>query len=317
MSRIALLVGIDDYSHNPLEGCVADAEALAGLLDRDDDGSPNFECRTLLSSHINVTRGELRDRARELFGKSDADIAVFFFAGHGFLDSDGRAILVTPDASKGDEGVPMSEIVGWANKSPAKERIIFLDCCHAGAIDQFFATNGGIALEQGVSIVAACRDTETASEMRGHGLFSSLICNALAGGAADVTGAVTIASVYAYVDEVLTGWDQRPLLKANVSKLTPLRRAVPAVARSKLRLLTRYFSDPTAEFQLDPSYEPNAKPECEQNEKIFGVLQEYRAARLLEPVGTPHMYYAAIESKSCRLTPLGRFYWQRVKSNKI
>ena len=32
------------------------------------------------------------------------------------------------------------------------------------------------------------------------------------------------------------------------------------------------------------------------------------------PIGTPHLYYAAMESKSCRLTHLGRHYWQMAQT---
>jgi hypothetical protein len=39
--------------------------------------------------------------------------------------------------------------------------------------------------------------------------------------------------------------------------------------------------------------------------------------RLLIPVGENHMFYAAINSKSCQLTPLGRFYWKLVKENRL
>lgn len=317
MSRIALSVGIDHYPDTPLNGCIADAKAMAELLTANEDQSPNFQPRTLISSHTEITRASLRRSIRDLFEKSDAELAVLYFAGHGLLDSDGRAILVTPDSTHGDEGVSMIDVIGWANRSKATERIIILDCCHAGAIDQFFGSASNIALFPGVSILAACRDTEFASESDGRGLFTSLVCNALEGGAADVTGAVSVASVYAYVDEVLTGWDQRPLFKANVSKLTPIRMAGAAVDATKLRKLTEYFESPIDEFRLDPSFEPEAKPSNEEHEQMFSILQQFRAARLLRPVGVPHMYHAAMQSKSCELTPLGQFYWHRVKNGKI
>ena len=38
---------------------------------------------------------------------------------------------------------------------------------------------------------------------------------------------------------------------------------------------------------------------------------------LVCPVGEEHMYYAAMNSKSCKLTPLGQHYWNLVKSGKI
>src|SRR5947209_14326513 len=44
-------------------------------------------------------------------------------------------------------------------------------------------------------------------------LFRS--CGALDGGAADVLGKVTVASVYAYLSETFGPWDQRPTFKAD------------------------------------------------------------------------------------------------------
>jgi len=38
---------------------------------------------------------------------------------------------------------------------------------------------------------------------------------------------------------------------------------------------------------------------------------------LVVPVGEDHMYYAAINSKSCKLTILGEHYWKLVKKNRI
>ena len=55
-------------------------------------------------------------------------------------------------------------------------------------------------------------------------------------------------------------------------------------------------------------YEPDAEPENAEHEEVFGVLQHYRAAKLVEPVDADHMYFAAMESKACRLTPLGKHY---------
>ena len=117
MSRIGLFVGIDDYPSSPLNGCVSDAETLADILDRDADGSPNVQGRTLLSTDTDITRGELRTRIRELFEKADTDFAIFTFSGHGMLNSDGRSLLVTPDCSRGDEGIDMSDVIGWASMS--------------------------------------------------------------------------------------------------------------------------------------------------------------------------------------------------------
>ena len=119
------------------------------------------------------------------------------------------------------------------------------------------------------------------------------------------------------MDEALGGWDQRPLYKIHVSQLMPLRYCPPAVEPEILRRLPQYFASPDQELQLDPSYEPCEASHDPEHVKIFGHLQKMRAARLVEPVGAEHLYFAAIQSKSCRLTALGIHYWNLAKSGKI
>ena len=92
------------------------------------------------------------------------------------------------------------------------------------------------------------------------GIFTSLVYSALNGGASDVIGNVTVASLYTYVDQALGSWDQRPLFKSHVSKLIPLRKCKPEIELDILRLLPKYFSSPTYEFSLDPSFEPRSEP---------------------------------------------------------
>ena len=82
----ALLVGIDDYEYvTPLKGCRQDAEDMAALLERNDDGSKNYECRVLPNpSCARVTRTTLRKEWVRLFSNFDGHIA-FYFSGHGIF----------------------------------------------------------------------------------------------------------------------------------------------------------------------------------------------------------------------------------------
>lgn len=316
MDKIALLVGIDEYSTAPLAGCVNDATRMHNLLSRHQNEDPNFTCKKLVAPNQEVTKSKLKEAVDDLY-KRPADVALFFFAGHGTVNNLG-GYLVTQDAKKYDEGLSMTDVITMANNSPARERIIVLDCCHSGAMGQLPAINNDTAmLKDGVSILSACRESEVSMEKGGGGLFASLLCDALDGGAADVCGKVTVASVYAYADEALGGFEQRPLFKAHVSKLVSLRNCRTAVDIKILRLLPKYFSSPTAEFPLDPSYEPTAEPHDLEHEEIFGHLQRLRAARLVVPVGEDHLYYAAMNSKSCRLTALGIHYRRLANDGKI
>lgn len=54
-----------------------------------------------------------------------------------------------------------------------------------------------------------------------------------------------------------------------------------------------------------------------EHEEIFSILQRYVKLNLVIPVGAEHMYYAAIESKACKLTVQGQHYWNLVKKNTI
>jgi hypothetical protein len=128
---------------------------------------------------------------------------------------------------------------------------------------------------------------------------------------------VTVASIYAYVDESLGPWHQRPLFKAHLSTLISLRNTKPAIDVAILRRFPEWFPSIDAEFRLDPSFEPLAEPEDKDHEEIFGALQKCRAAKLVEPVDEEHMYFAAMHSKSCRLTPLGRHYWRLANEGRI
>jgi hypothetical protein len=198
--------------------------------------------------------------------------------------------------------------------------VIILDCCHSGAFSQVAAlgpSSGTSHLRNGVSVLTASREGEAAVERGSGGVFTSLLCGALEGGAADVLGKVTIASAYAYVDEALGLFEQRPLFRANVSQLFPLRECEPVVPLAALRRLPEIFRAHDADLLLDPSYEPTAPEHLPDNCAVMGQLQKMRAARLVEPIGTEHLYYAAMERRAVRLTPLGRHYWRLARDRRI
>jgi hypothetical protein len=315
--RRALVVGINDYPCSPLRGCVNDANAIASVLETLGDGSPNFAIKLLTAPSDTIGRAELRGAIEKLFA-GDCDISLFYFSGHGLIKSTG-GYIVTPDAKKYDEGVSMDELLAIANQSKAKDKVILLDCCHSGAIGSPTITGSNVAqLSEGLSVLTASRDSESALEINGKGVFTALVVDALQGGAADLRGYVTTGSIYAYVDQALGPWDQRPIFKTNVTRFTSLRSIAPPVPFDTLRKICDYFPAPQDEHVLDPSYEftetERANP---ANVAIFKDLQKFERVGLVAPVGEEHMYFAAMNSKSCRLTALGYQYWRLVKEKRL
>ena len=165
--------------------------------------------------------------------------------------------------------------------------------------------------------MTASRDSESAMEINGSGVFTSLVVDALKGGAADLRGNITPGSIYAYVDEALGAWDQRPIFKTNITRFTSLRTIIPKVPSTTLRKITEYFCSPGDEYHLDPSYEFTDNSAIEKNVDILRTLQNFESVGLVVPVDEEHMYYAAMHSKSCRLTALGYQYWRLVHERKI
>jgi len=312
----ALIVGIDKYPGCPLYGCVNDAQKIKGVLSRNYDGTLNFQCEILTAPPTNITRPILRQKISELF-RHHADVAFLHFSGHGTINSLG-GYLVTPDYSEFDVGVPMTEVLVMANKSPVGEIVITLDCCHSGTFGTTpEISNDKIILSEGISVITATRSGQEALEEGGGGVFTSLLVEALEGGAAGLLGEVSVASIYAYIDNAMGAWEQRPLFKSNVSRFTRLRVAAPKIDITLLSKITKYFPLPAEQLNLSPEYEPEAKPHNKEKEEIFNILLKYRDAGLVEPRGDKSMYHAAIHSKACSLNSLGKYYWRLVNENKI
>lgn len=314
--RRALAIGIDDYPGAPLGGCVQDASMIGDLLRTHDDGSSNFDVRTVLSPGGPADRASLEREIEKLF-ESKADTAVFFFSGHGSLNVLG-AELVARDGTIGGKGYPLRDLVALAAQSPIDEIVMILDCCYSGDIGSTpILPEGFTVLREGMSLLTASRAKQPTLETLVGGVFTTLVCEALTGGAADVLGQATVASVYAYVERVLGPWDQRPIFKSNLSSLTTLRRCRSTVAKDVLKRMITHFRTAEADLQLDPSYEASSQAPEAANVAVLRDLQKLRAAGLVAPVGEEHLYYAAMNSKPCRLTPLGRFYWHLARKNRI
>lgn len=314
----ALLIGIDEYDNfSPLSGCVSDVGALIPLLARNEDGLPNFDCQALTSGSGRVDRRNVLKKVGELLAPG-ADVALLYFAGHGrAVPSD--VVAVTQDGDGREAGVALSEVLGKVQSSAIGEVIVVLDCCFAGAaggVPQLGADNA--VIRSGVSVLSAAREDQSAAETAaGRGLFTEYLCGGLEGGAADILGRVTIAGLYAYLSESFGPWNQRPTYCTFTDRLNELRRCAPAVPFEDLRRLPEIFDAPGRDLRLDPSYEPDAELRKPDREAIFAILQRFRAAKLVQPVGAEHLYFAAMYSKSCRLTPLGKHYWKLAKQGRI
>lgn len=323
--KIALIVGVNHYSSGGvLYGCVNDAYSVKSMLERNFDGSINFDCKLMTASSDSdaIERGELKDAIEKLF-TTKAEIALFYFAGHGHIEATGGYLLAS-DAKRGDDGVALNEILALANSSPATNKIIILDSCHSGIAGNPPTIQDKALIAEGITILTASTSDQYASEINGSGVFTSLLVDALSGSAANILGDITPGSIYAHIDQSLGGWEQRPIFKTNVRNFVSLREASPSISIEDLRKIKEFFPVAGYEFNLDPTFEPELKGRdegmplpLEEHTEIFSILQKYNRLNLLKPVDAPHMWNAAMESKSCKLTALGEHYRKLAENNRI
>lgn len=320
----ALIVGLNKYPDSELNWCNNDALEFKALIETNGDGSPNFDTIIITDE---CSRDCLFKAIQKLFS-DDADIAMLYFSGHGTDQEDGY-LCTTDYKETGCYGVKMSDIIDFANMSKCKNKIIILDCCFAAKMGENILRNNTSVLGDGVTIIAASQKWQTSVEDDSveHGLFTSLLLQGLKGGAADISGNITPANLYSFIDQSLGAWHQRPVFKTNISQFLPIRTIEAKVPKALLRKLSIYFENASDEFKLNPSFEWTNDPQVEheieepfaksENVAVFKDLQIFESVGLVEPVGEDHMYFAAMHSKSCRLTALGLHYWKLSKDRRF
>ena len=153
MNKKALVIGIDNYPSKPLTGCVNDARAIAQLFARHGNGEPNFDVELITAPQPNADgsipsghrsgNGKLPERRHHTVMLRQKDprlvqgrqlryhTVLFFRPWHDYQHR--RPCDYNGFHRSYDEGIPMDEILGYANESKAREKIIILDCCHSGA----------------------------------------------------------------------------------------------------------------------------------------------------------------------------------------
>jgi uncharacterized caspase-like protein len=290
---------------------------MKSVLERNSDGTVNFAVRLLTGTGPaeQVPRSALRDSIEDLFAGDD-DIALLYVAGHGFIDAAG-GYLCASDTRAGHDGLSLADIIAFANQSRCRNKIIMLDSCHAGIAGNNPGVGPHAALAEGLTILTASTAEQYASEENGSGIFTTLLVDALNGAGGNLVGDVTPGSIYSHIDQSLGPWEQRPVFKTNVKSFVSLRKVQPPIGLGELQQLPRFFPTPGYELPLDPTYEPESAAPDPVHTAIFATLQRYNRVNLVVPVDAPHMYHAAMQSKSCKLTVLGEHYRRLVEKGRI
>src|SRR6266704_406874 len=213
--RVAFVVGNGTYKNvSPLPNPPIDAKSMAAVL-----RNVGFE----VVEGTNLTRDKMTERLLD-FGKKaqGADVAVFFYAGHG-IAINGTNYLLPVDADiKSEMDVKLGAAINIdltldQTMSDAKVKLVFLDACRdnpfAAKIKSNTATPG-VEIQQAMTKVRAQVNEETNKGQLpwGHtNLIGSVYLNPVAAPAANaaapaVTGTVAAASPSGGSDVELEFW---------------------------------------------------------------------------------------------------------------
>jgi hypothetical protein len=203
MTRKALVVGINCYPNfrgrnerQDLPNAPLDAEAIAQIL-RD---YGRFEVTLLPET---CAEGAYQVDEKGIFKTKTLQNAIYeqfveprdgklpqttllFFAGHGLaIDEYGETVgyLATSETNLEQQkwGVRLDWLAKILGKSKVSEQIVWLDCCHSGKLTSEIFEQAKPANQDDMKrfIIAACRDSETAHGVDGHGVLTYLLQKAL------------------------------------------------------------------------------------------------------------------------------------------
>ena len=232
MIRDALVVGINTYQDDNLRDLNApaiDAEAIAQILEKygkfnvwrlpeaiDPDTKKPYIAKSNELSLI-----ELQEAIEKLFNPQDKrvpDTALFYFSGHGVRQNKAvqegylGASNVRPQI--GFNGLSLQWLRRLLQKSPIKQQIVWLDCCHSGELlnfDEAYPGTEGLARDQ--FFIASSRafeksleDLETSYSVLTKYLLSGLDPNRCP------KKWITSDNLTVFINENLQNENQRPVI---------------------------------------------------------------------------------------------------------
>jgi len=248
--RLGLVIGIDAYGDDSgiprLSAAVADARVIHAAMIDPECGRFAQELTTVLTD-AQATDSAIRVALEKLRKSATRDDEVwFFYAGHAVL-VDGEHRLLPANAQSEFLDATTVHFAELFRKIQCRRKIVFLDCCHAGAADA--STRHVHDVEEvfksyqasGTITYCSSEGDQKSVELEevGHGAFTYWLERGLRGEAdADGSGVVTSDELWRYVcihveadAKRLTGHTQTPRLKADTSGAFALSVNAKAVRR--------------------------------------------------------------------------------------
>ena len=141
---------------NQLNGTADDAREVARCL-------KDLYTRRGIETEVNVltscTAGDVTDLLQSLELKEE-DFLVFYWSGHGHIDSSGMFLVAYPEEEERYSRLYMSDITAFTEKLPCPSAVL-LDCCYAGCgVSDFSISVLGEQPLKRSAVIASCAEDE-------------------------------------------------------------------------------------------------------------------------------------------------------------
>ena len=238
MTRVALVVGINTYNHPALKNIeqpATDAEAIAQILDKQGDFrvkrlpeailQENGQRAFAVGKTLVIEQSKLEQQLKQLFwpeSPQHPETVLFYFSGHGLRDPDGSDGLdkgyfmaSDSDPTKPRPGISLAWLQNLLKKSPIKNQIVWLDCCHSGGLlIDIGAADPGDRNGYRRCFIASSRDYEKSwpDSNSPYSVLTKVLLDGLA--STSQSGWIDTYTLVAYVNQALQGDTQFPVCNA-------------------------------------------------------------------------------------------------------
>lgn len=217
----AILIGTSNYTHLPTVSAASNSlDRMSRVLTSDLCGWPRDRI-TIISNERGP--GDLPDKLITLFEEA-RDVALFYFVGHGQIDVEDQLCLGlvgsrTEPHRRASTSLQSHSVRQAMLGSPAKTKIIILDCCYAGLANKLTNTLGAADLLDktsgtGAYTMAACSAYASAwfeeSKKYPQTYFTKYMADIVEAGITDEPSALRLRVLFGRLRENLA-YDSRPL----------------------------------------------------------------------------------------------------------
>ncbi|HBE17142.1 MAG TPA: hypothetical protein DEG17_23810 [Cyanobacteria bacterium UBA11149] len=214
-----VLVGVNHYQDSQipdLRYCANDCKELAAVLKV---ASQEFQETEIIPLYDGGEKSpelsEIMTSIQQFGLAKPEDTVLFYFSGHGYLDSNNRPIFCVADTSLADlagTGFKLDVLLNELGKCQAQRQLVWLDACQEQEEDNSIRRNPTSQLLAALELQAeqshdfyamlSCNKTERSWEIPElkHGLFTYCLIEGLRGKAANSEGKIDADSLFKYVE---------------------------------------------------------------------------------------------------------------------